>query len=100
MNDFTIQNSTESPQRITSDDKGAPQTESTSFGQMLKDSFDEVSRLQQESSESIQNLVTGKQTDIHQTMIAMEKSSVAFNLLMQIRNKTIEAYEKIMRMPA
>jgi len=99
MNDFTIQNNTESPQRVTSDDKHAPQTESTSFGQMLKDSFDEVSRLQQESSESIQNLVTGKQTDIHQTMIAMEKSSVAFNLLMQIRNKTIEAYEKIMRMP-
>jgi len=99
MNDFTIQNSTESPQRITSDDKRALQTESTSFGQMLKDSFDEVSRLQQESSESIQNLVTGKQTDIHQTMIAMEKSSVAFNLLMQIRNKTIEAYQKIMRMP-
>jgi flagellar hook-basal body complex protein FliE len=32
-------------------------------------------------------------------MIAMEKSSVAFNLLMQIRNKAIEAYEKIMRMP-
>jgi flagellar hook-basal body complex protein FliE len=66
---------------------------------MLTDSFDQVRRLQHESGESIQNLVTGKQTNIHQTMIAMEKSSVAFNLLMQIRNKAIEAYEKIMRMP-
>ena len=37
--------------------------------------------------------------NIHQTMIAAEKSSVAFNLMMQIRNKTIDAYEKIMRMP-
>jgi flagellar hook-basal body complex protein FliE len=98
MNDFTIQNNIESPQRYTSDDKRAPQTESTSFGQMLKDSINEVSQLQQESSESVQNLVTGKQKDIHQTMIAMEKSSVAFDLLMQIRNKAITAYEKIMRM--
>ena len=99
MNDFTIQNNTESPQRITPADKRASQTESTSFGQMLKDSIEEVSRLQQESGESIQNLVAGKQTDIHQTMIAMEKSSVAFELLMQTHNKTIEAYEKIMRTP-
>jgi flagellar hook-basal body complex protein FliE len=37
--------------------------------------------------------------NIHQTMIAAEKSSVAFNLMMQIRNKTSYAYEKIMRMP-
>jgi flagellar hook-basal body complex protein FliE len=99
MNDFTIQNSTELPQKITFDDKREPQTESASFGQMLKDSIGQVSRMQQESSESIQNLVTGKHTNIHQTMIAMEKSSVAFELLMQIRNKTIEAYEKILRMP-
>lgn len=98
MSDFTIQNDTESPLKVTSVSKQTPQTESTSFGQMLTDSFDQVRRLQHESGESIQNLVTGKQTNIHQTMIAMEKSSVAFNLLMQIRNKTITAYEKIMRM--
>ena len=37
---------------------------------------------------------------IHQTMIAAEKFSVAFELLMQVRNKAIDAYEKIMRMQA
>ena len=99
MSDITIQNNTESPLKATSFGKQAPQTESTSFGQMLTDTLDQVSRLQHESNENIQNLVTGKQTNIHQTMIAAEKSSVAFELMMQIRNKTIEAYEKIMRMP-
>jgi flagellar hook-basal body complex protein FliE len=44
-------------------------------------------------------LVTGKHTNIHQTMIAAEKSSVAFEFMMQIRNKTIAAYDKIMNMP-
>lgn len=99
MNDITIQNNTESPPGVISANKQAPQTESGSFGQMLTDSIDQVSRLQQESNESIKNLVTGKQTDIHQTMIAAEKSSVAFEFMMQIRNKTIAAYDKIMNMP-
>lgn len=91
MNDITIQNNTESPLKATSAGKLAPQTKSGSFGQMLTDSIDQVSRLQQESNESIKNLATGKQVNIHQTMIAAEKSSVAFELLMQIRNKTIDA---------
>ena len=99
MNDITIQNNTESPPEVTSANKQAPQTESTSFGQMLKDSLDQVDRLQHESKKSIQNLVTGKHTNIHQTMIAAEKSSVAFEFMMQIRNKTIAAYDKIMNMP-
>ena len=99
MNDITIQNNTESPPGVISANKRAPQTESGSFGQMLTDSLDQVSRLQHESNESIQNLVTGKHTNIHQTMIAAEKSSVAFEFMMQIRNKTIAAYDKIMNMP-
>ena len=49
MNDITIQNNTESPPGVTSANKQAPQTESTSFGQMLKDSLDQVDRLQHES---------------------------------------------------
>ena len=99
MKEITIQNNTESLLKATLAGKQAPKTESTSFGQMLTNSLDQVSRLQHESSESTINLVTGKHTNIHQTMITAEKSSAAFELLMQIRNKTIAAYEKIMRMP-
>ena len=99
MNDITINNNTESPSGVTSAKKQAPQPESTSFSKILTDSLDQVSRLQHESNESIQDLVTGKHTNIHQTMIAAEKSSVTFELMMQIRNKTIAAYDKIMRMP-
>ena len=45
-------------------------------------------------------LASGKQKDIHETMIEMEKADVAFQLLMQVRNKVIAAYETIMRMQA
>ena len=99
MNDFTIQNNTDPSQGAAPVAKRASQTESTSFGKILTDSLDQVSQLQHESNESIQGLVTGEHTNIHQTMIAAEKSSVAFELLMQVRNKAIDAYEKIMRMP-
>ena len=66
---------------------------------MLTDSLKQVNRLQVEADSSINDLTTGKQPDIHRTMIAMEKASISFEMLMQIRNKVISAYDKIMRMP-
>ncbi|MGD8891143.1 MAG: flagellar hook-basal body complex protein FliE [Desulfobacterales bacterium] len=99
MNDITIQSNSEAVLTDRQSGKKVQQTESTSFGKILTDSLDQVSRLQHESGESIQGLVTGKHSNIHQTMIAAEKSSVAFEFLMQVRNKAIDAYEKIMRMP-
>lgn len=73
-------------------------SDSVSFGQVLKQSLNEVNQLQSEADRAIEALATGQQTDIHNTMIAMEKADVAFRLLMQIRNKVISAYETIMRM--
>jgi len=69
-----------------------------SFGNMLARSLEEVNRLQITADEAIEDLEAGKQKNIHETMIAMEKADVAFQLLMQVRNKIISAYETIMRM--
>ena len=69
-----------------------------SFGSMLVDSLNDVNRLKLEADVAVENLATGKQKDIHATMIALEKADVAFQLLMQIRNKIISAYETVMRM--
>jgi len=99
MNDITIPNSTLSPQGISPIGKSTPQSATASFGQLLEGSIDRVNRLQKAADANIDNLANGNQTDIHQTMIAVEKASVSFELLMQIRNKLITAYEQIMRMP-
>jgi len=99
MNDITIQNNTLSPQGASATAKPTPQSTSVSFSQMLTGSLDRVNQLQKEADANVNNLATGKHTDIHQTMIAVEKASVSFELLMQIRNKLIAAYDKIMRMP-
>jgi flagellar hook-basal body complex protein FliE len=68
-----------------------------SFGNMLARSLKDANRLKLEADEAVESLATGKQNDIHATMIALEKADVAFQLLMQVRNKIISAYETIMR---
>lgn len=70
-----------------------------SFGNMLARSLNDVNQLKLEAAEAVENLAAGKQKDIHATMIALEKADVAFQLLMQVRNKIIAAYETVMRMP-
>ena len=68
------------------------------FGEWLKSSLAEVNQLQQEADTSAQQLVAGKSKDIHGTMIAMQKSTIAFQLAMEVRNKVVSAYEEIKRM--
>ncbi len=97
MQDIIIQNQTLSLAKPNFTGNQAQQSPSSSFGKVLQQSIDQVNRLQLEADARINDLATGKQTDIHQTMIAMEKASVSFELLMQIRNKVITAYDKIMR---
>jgi len=78
--------------------KQAQRTEDKSFGEIIKSSIADVNKLQKDSDNAVQNLVTGKETDIHKTMIMMEKSEISFQLMMAVRNKIITAYETIMRM--
>ena len=69
-----------------------------SFGEMLKSHLTEVNHLQTSADTAARKLASGQDKDIHNTMIAMEKASVAFQLTMQVRNKVLEAYQEIMRM--
>lgn len=68
------------------------------FGNMLKSAVGNVERLQEEAERSVQAFASGEHKDIHGTMIALEKADVSFQLLTQVRNKVISAYETIMRM--
>ena len=69
----------------------------TSFSEILKDSINKVGELQKDANEQTEKLVKMEGQDIHNTMIAVEKADLSFQLMMQIRNKIISAYEEIMR---
>lgn len=68
------------------------------FIDSLKESIEKVSQLQGVASDSVINLVSGKDQEIHQTMIAVEKADISFQLMMKVRNKILAAYEDISRM--
>lgn len=69
-----------------------------SFGAAMREVFESTNRLQKQADNEIQALAVGKNGDLHKTMIAMEEADVSFQLLMQIRNKIVAAYQEIMRM--
>src|SRR5512140_792709 len=67
------------------------------FADVLKSSLDEVNKLQEKADAAITALATGDKMSLHDTMIAMEQADVSFRLMMQVRNKIVEAYQEIMR---
>ncbi|NUN69456.1 MAG: flagellar hook-basal body complex protein FliE [Bacteroidetes bacterium] len=77
-------------------DKALQQT-NDSFGAMLNKAIGDVNSLQSEASKAVESLVTGEAQDLHEVMIAVEKARTSFDLLMEIRNKTVDMYREIMR---
>ena len=68
-----------------------------SFSDMLKGSVDKVNTMQNEADQAVQDLLVGKDQNIHQVMIAVEKANLSLQMMMQVRNKIMSAYEEIMR---
>ena len=67
-------------------------------GKFLGALVNKVNDLQLQADSEIQKLSTGESKGLHEVMLAVEKSGVAFQFLTQVRNKAMEAYQEIMRM--
>lgn len=70
----------------------------SSFATTLQDAIQSVNQLQKTSDVEMQKLATGQSQNLHETMIAAEKADIALKLMVQMRNKMIEAYNEIMKM--
>lgn len=70
----------------------------TSFADVLKESINKAAELEKEADNEVKKLAGMESQDVHNTMIAIEKADMTFQMMMQIRNKIISAYEEIMRM--
>ena len=90
--------SVKKPTEQESTESTTSSTEKSSFSDTLRDSIDEVNRLQEQADQAIEALSKGETKDIAQTMMAVEKANVSFQLMTQVRNRLIEAYQEIMRM--
>ena len=64
----------------------------------LKSAIGKVNDTQLEAGQAVDALMTGETQDLHRTMVALQQADVSFQLMMQIRNKLVAAYEEIQRM--
>ena len=68
------------------------------FEDVLRSAIDQVEELQANSDQQVSALLQGEQGDVHNVMIAIEKADVAFQLMMQVRNKIVNAYQQVSQM--
>ncbi|MCS7091240.1 MAG: flagellar hook-basal body complex protein FliE [Verrucomicrobiota bacterium] len=68
------------------------------FGQWLQRFVAEVNQHQQAAAQTVQALQQGEPVPLHQAVIAMEEASVSFQLMVEVRNKLLEAYQELMRL--
>jgi len=79
------------PATHTSDSDGG-------FGSTLTGAIEQVEQVHTDAQQQISDLLQGNRQDVHNVMIAVEKADVAFQLMMQVRTKIVNAYQEISRL--
>ncbi|HKK01559.1 MAG TPA: flagellar hook-basal body complex protein FliE [Desulfuromonadales bacterium] len=97
MNDITLVNhlnTLSSPQQQA----GSQASGGSSFVDAIKEAVDKTNQEQLSADKAAQDLGAGKTSNIHQVMISMEKADISMRLMVQMRNKVMDAYNTIMNM--
>jgi len=75
---------------------GAPPGQS--FMDTLQSAMGNVEQAQNDAQQSVTNMLNGNGEEVHRTMVAVEKADLSFQLMMEVRNKIIAAYQDISKM--
>ncbi len=84
--------------RVAKPDASAAASGSPKFSNFLEGAIAEVNGKMQAADAEKTKLFTGETNNLHQAMISMQEASVAFSLMVEVRNKLVESYQEIMRM--
>ena len=76
-------------------DTGKAADPGASFASQLQAAFNHIEQLHADADQQIAGLLSGQGEDIHKVMIAVEKANLSFQLMMQVRNKIIQAYRDV-----
>lgn len=75
------------------------QNDGPSFFDHLSNSLSSVNTAQVKADKITSDVAAGKSTNIQEAMMSMTQAQLSFNLMVQVRNKALEAYQEVMRMP-
>ncbi len=68
------------------------------FREVLHSAIDDMQQLEHQAENKVAGVLQGNGADVHTAMIAVEKADLSFQLMMQVRNKIVSAYQEISRM--
>jgi flagellar hook-basal body complex protein FliE len=74
------------------------QTAATPFASLFNDAVGTVNTLEDQAHVAVSGLMSGNGVDVHEAMIAVQKSSMAFELALSVRNKAVQAYQQVIGM--
>ena len=77
---------------------GSANAGGTSFSDVLKTAVSSVNQANDKAAAQVTNLLEGGGADMNSVMVAVEKADVSFQLMMQVRNKIVGAYQDIEKM--
>lgn len=75
------------------------QGDKTSFGEMLNEKIKNVDELQKSADVAVTDFATGKSKNLHEAVLALEMADTSLKMIVTVRNKALEAYQDIMKMP-
>jgi flagellar hook-basal body complex protein FliE len=88
-----ISGGTPSPANSNQPDAGSD------FMNTLHSAVEQVNQLQSDASMKVSTMLSGNGQDVHSAMIAVQKADLAFELMVEMRNKIVSAYQEISRIP-
>ena len=86
LNNLNISNTTEE------------KTNGTSFSNVLSDAISKFNDSEVNANNKIESLIKGEDVDMHEVMLAMQESVLSLQALIEVRNKTVEAYQEISKL--
>jgi flagellar hook-basal body complex protein FliE len=86
------------PAEIDAGSLGSPSFSAPGFHEVLDSAMDQIEQLQGQAENKVAGVLEGNGSDVHSAMIAVERADLSFQLMMQVRNKIVSAYEEISRM--
>jgi len=82
---------------LQSKNRSTAKVEGSSFGDVLKKSIGEVNDMQKAGEKAMEDMATGQVKDLHQAALAIDKAEMSMKLMLEVRNKAINAYKEILR---
>ncbi len=70
----------------------------SNFGNIIKNTIAQTVSAEQQGEKAIEELASGQARNLHEVMISVEKADISLKMLVQFRNKALQAYEEVMRL--